>query len=117
MSTTILEGNSNPHMTRSMLVSSSGGSGAFLKSSWGCGTSSSLPRVKSVIFRRTTCAIDAITGQPCLTEIPMNEIGEIALEPLKLSRQDSGRTKDVYLVGNNGFQTTVNMLSSHSLSS
>ena len=79
--------------------------------------SSSLPRVQSIVFRRTTCTIDASTGQPCLMEIPRNEIGELALEPLKLTKQDSGRTKDVYLVGNDGYETAVDMLNAHSLSS
>ena len=57
-------------------------------------------------FKRTICVVDT-NGQCELMELDDTEKGTISVEPLKLSKHDAGRTKDVFKVGPLSLSTVV----------
>lgn len=55
-------------------------------------------RTQNITFRRVICTIDASDGSPTLKETQETESGVLDVQPMVLSGQYRGKSKDIYPV-------------------
>lgn len=61
-----------------------------------------LVRTQNITFRRVVCLIDPVDGSPTLKETEETETGVLDVQPMTLSGQNRGKTKDIYPVRTHG---------------